>query len=272
MAPVQLHLGAHCSFDRKHPAETFREAKQINANAIQIFIKPPRKLFADPFVARTVESWRNAMKKAKFNADRIFVHSGYLINVAKRGVNTKALIEEARMVRQLGLKYLVIHPGVDTLNDYNKSIGNVVHNINVCLERVPGITILLETMYKGKIGETFEELASIIKRVKKKARIGVCMDTAHMHMAGYFIHTPIIARNMLARFNRIVGSKYLKCVHINNTLMRVGSRRDEHMGLTVGRIPVKAFQALVSEKIFTVPMILETHADYKAEIKLLRSN
>lgn len=273
---VKDEIGAHVSFDRRHPGETFREAAEIGANSIQIFTKPPRKLFAEPFPKPVIDRWKAAWKKSNIKSKNVFVHAGYLINLAKKGPNTKALIDEAKLCQQLGIKYLVVHPGSNTIGDMKLAINNIAHNITKCLEKVPGVTILLETMYRGKIGATFDEIGAIIKKVRVKygkgAKIGVVMDTAHLHIAGYFLHTELLIRKLVARFKNAVGIRYLKAIHINNTLMRVGSKQDQHVGINIGRIPYKSLSAIVTQHLIKrVPYILETHANYKAEIKMLRS-
>jgi apurinic endonuclease APN1 len=271
-------LGAHLEFDRKHPGQVFREAKALGANAIQIFTKPPRKLFAEPFPANTIKKWKEAWSKSGIDRKLVFAHASHVLNLARKDLNPKALLNEAKLCEQLGIKTLVVYPGTNTIGDFNMAINNIVSNITKCLERVPKVTILLETMYKGKIGATFEDLALIIKKVKNKSpsaarRLGVCIDTAHLHIAGYFIHTPLLMRRVVTRFKLNIGLSKLKLIHINNTLMRVGSKRDEHVGVSIGRIPLKALRCIVSEHALKkVPYILETHTDYASEMKALRCN
>jgi apurinic endonuclease APN1 len=269
MIMIKDALGAHLSFDRRNPEATFKEAAYIGANSFQIFTKPPKKLFAVPFPKFIVKRWKKAWKDSGIDKCNVFAHSGYLINLAKREANTQAIIEEAQLCEQLGIRYLVVHPGSNTIGDYDQAISNIVHNLKKCIAKVPKVTLLLETMYKGKIGATFNELGTIIRKVKKN--IGVCMDTAHMHIAGYVFHTEILMRKLMMKFKLLVGAKYLKMIHVNNTLLRAGSKRDEHVSVTIGRIPLKLLRAMVHKHLLKpVPYILETHAEYKSELKALR--
>ena len=135
--------------------------------------------------------------------------------------------------------------------------------------------MLLETMAgKGsEIGSSFEELKRIIDKVSLKDKIGVCLDTCHVHDAGYDIVNDF--DGVLSEFDEIIGLKYLKALHINDSKNPMGARKDRHDVIGAGYIGKDAFAKILNHpKIQGLPCVLETPqeslAGYGEEIKMLR--
>ena len=109
------------------------------------------------------------------------------------------------------------------------------------------------------IGSRFEDLRDIISLVTDKSRIGVCLDTCHTFAAGYDIRTPETFAATLAEFDQVVGLRYLKALHLNDSKAPLGSRRDLHQNIGLGFLGLRAFWNVVNEsRCWGVPMVLET--------------
>ena len=114
------------------------------------------------------------------------------------------------------------------------------------------------------IGSTFEDLRDIIAQVEDKERIGVCLDTCHVFAAGYDLRTPTVFRKTLDDFDKIIGMKYLRALHLNDSKAPFGSHRDLHQNIGLGFLGLRAFHNVMNEPRFEgLPMVLETPIDHK---------
>ena len=114
------------------------------------------------------------------------------------------------------------------------------------------------------IGSTFEDLRDIIAQVEDKERIGVCLDTCHVFAAGYDLRTPTAFRKTFDDFDKIVGMKYLRALHLNDSKAPFGSHRDLHQNIGLGFLGLRAFHNVMNEPRFEgLPMVLETPIDHK---------
>ena len=125
-----------------------------------------------------------------------------------------------------------------------------------------------------QIGGKFEELRGIIDQVQDKSRVGVCLDTCHAFAAGYDIASERGFEIMMDEFETIVGLKYLRGVHLNDSKGDLGCHLDRHENIGKGKIGVEAFRRVMRDPRFNgIPMILETpyvsENIYQKEIKQL---
>lgn len=129
------------------------------------------------------------------------------------------------------------------------------------------------------MGSTFADLAGIIDQVVDKSRVGVCLDTAHLWGAGYDISTRDAYDATMRAFEKAVGFRYLKAMHINDSKVDLNSKRDRHENIGKGKIGLKAFQMIMNDsRLNGMPLVLETPVEngeeietYKREIELLYS-
>jgi AP endonuclease-1 len=119
-----------------------------------------------------------------------------------------------------------------------EAIGNIARGINQAHERTRHVTIVLENMAgqapESLIGSRFEDLSEIIDIVHDKTRVGVCFDTCHAFAAGYDIRSAESWNETMAEFDRVVGLKYLKAFHLNDSKGPLGCHRDRHENLGKG--------------------------------------
>lgn len=275
------YIGAHVSAAggvENAPANAFA----IGATAFALFTKNQRQWIAPPLTDRQIEAFREACAKYGYAPDQILPHDSYLINLGhpeREGLekSRQSFIEEMARCEALGLDRLNFHPG-SHLNKITafQSLDRIAESINIALERTSGVTAVIEnTAGQGSnLGFGFEQLAHIIDRVEDKSRVGVCIDTCHAFAAGYDLRTREDFDAVFGEFDRIVGFKYLRGMHLNDAMKPLGSRIDRHQPLGDGFIGVDAFRFIIEDPRFdAIPLVLETPDEerWPQEIALLKS-
>ena len=254
----------------------------IGAKAFALFTKNQRQWAAKPLTDASIAAFKENMKKGGFRAQDVLPHDSYLINlghpeVEAREKSLRAFIDELERCQQLGLCYLNFHPG-SHLNqiDEEASLNLIADSINHALNCTEGVTAVIEnTAGQGtNLGHRFEHLAHIIDKVEDKSRIGICLDTCHTFAAGYDLRDRKTYDETMAEFERIVGFKYLKAMHINDSKPKLGSRVDRHHSLGKGEIGLDTFRYIANDpRLEDMPLVLETiDSDiWDKEIELLYS-
>jgi deoxyribonuclease-4 len=257
-------------------------ANKIDAKGFAMFTKNQRQWIAKPLDEKTINKFKEKMLEFGYTADMVLPHDSYLINlghpeVEKEEKSLNAFIDELRRVEQLGLKYLNFHPGSHLKKiSEEECLEKIAKNINIALKETSSSIAVIETTagQGSNLGYKFEHLRDIIDLVEDKERIGVCIDTAHIFAAGYDIRTKEAYEKTMNEFDEIVGFKYLKGMHINDSKAKFASRVDRHHSLGKGEIGIDAFKFIMNdERIDNIPLILETiNPDiWEEEIKLLYS-
>jgi len=257
-------------------------AMQIGARAFALFTKNQRQWQAKPFTEINIESFSENLKKSSITADHVLAHDSYLINLGSpdnesREKSVAALLDEAGRVVQLGLTLLNFHPG-SHLNKISeeKCIELVADSINFIHKNNSGIVPVIEnTAGQGSnIGYNFRQISDIIKNVNDKERIGVCIDTCHAFASGYELNTKKGYDEMWNEFDKIIGFKYLKGMHLNDSKTKHKSRVDRHENLGKGFIGWEPFKWIMNDqRLDNMPLILETIDEdkWEEEIKKLYS-
>uniref|UniRef100_UPI00358DEDC6 probable endonuclease 4 n=1 Tax=Myxine glutinosa TaxID=7769 RepID=UPI00358DEDC6 len=260
------------------------EATESGSHAFGLFLCSQRTWKTKPLEPESADKFRKACCEHGFSPGSILPHGSYLLNCGSPVAETykkscAALVEELQRCEQLGLILYNFHPGstcgqieVDACLD---RIAAAINEAHAATHRV--ISVIENMSCQGNtVGGRFEDLRGIIDRVRDKARIGVCFDTCHAFAAGYDISTADGLRRVLDEFEQIVGLKYLKAVHLNDSKGKLGCHLDRHENIGKGYIGLAGFRAIMNEPRFDhLPMILETPFDsssgYKKEIELLYS-
>jgi len=263
MAARPLLLGAHVSNAGGVPNAPIRAAA-LDATAMQMFSKMANRWAERDCLDAECTAYRAELAKTDVAATSI--HDSYLINLASPNQvlqlrSTISFIAELKRCEALGAEYLVSHPG-NYMDDRASGIDRNVDGIVAGLECVPGRTMLLLETTAGSgtaLGASFEELATILDRVPAhlQGRIGVCADTAHLFAAGYDLAA--VFDDVWARFSDTIGLDRLRMLHLNDSKVPLGSRRDRHELIGEGAIGAGAFQRLMTDARFmTVPKVIET--------------
>ncbi len=272
MSKKPLTLGAHLS-TAGGVFTVFDRAEQVGADAVQIFTKSNKSYRAKPLEESVITKFKYLQKASRVSC--VVTHAAYLINVASPTQATEeksceSLKLELERCEQLEIPYLVLHPGSHTGSGINVGLAKIAENLDKVLLEVGGNTkILLETAagQGTNLGATFEELKQIYDQISLQNRIGFCLDTCHVHAAGYALNSIDEYHAMMNHFDRIIGLSHLDVIHLNDSKMESGSRRDRHANLGTGTIPLEVIKALVNDdKLVNVPIILETHRRWNNRI------
>ncbi len=283
-APFRPLIGAHMSISGG-AALAIDRALSVEATAMQIFVKNNMQWFAPgPFSDAEVSAFTQHPRRGELRS--IFGHSGYLINLAAANPDfaeksRRALREELLRADQLGLPFLVLHPGAHMGEGEAVGLAKIVAGLDEVFAAIPKVKtkVALETTagQGSSIGHTFEELAWIIAHCQTPERLCVCLDTAHVFAAGYDISTQAGARETFEKFDQVIGLQRLVAVHCNDSKVGLGSHVDRHEHLGKGKIGLAPFQFLMQDPRFAaIPKVLETPkgkemAEDRVNLALLRN-
>jgi deoxyribonuclease-4 len=271
-------LGAHMSI-AGGPAKALERGRSIGCTAIQIFVKNNMQWFAKPFAETELAAYQNYPDRPKV----VFGHTSYLINPGAknpefREKSIRALSEELSRADQLGLPFLVLHPGAHMGDGEETGLTRIVSSLDEAFASLPRgkCRIALEiTAGQGTcLGHTFEHLATIIERSRFHERLATCLDTAHLFEAGFDISTPKGFWDVVEKFDRIIGRDRLSAWHLNDSKTGLGSRVDRHDHIGKGKIGLAPFREIMRPGEFdTIPKVLETpkEDDLKEDIVNMRT-
>lgn len=278
----RLLLGAHMSV-AGGLEKAIQNGELLNCSAIQIFTKSNRQWYAKPISKDEEILFQKTLKNSSIVS--VIAHSSYLINIGSplKLIEEKSyisLVQELQRCKQLGIKFLVIHPGAHLKDDINKCLTRITHNLDKALIEVPGnVSILLEnTAGQGtNLGYSFEQLAIIREKAQNKKRIQFCFDTCHAFAAGYDLRSAQTYKAVWEKYDQIIGIEHLKAIHINDSQKSLSSRIDRHEHIGKGKLGLEFFDLLFNDpRFFDIPKILETPKkndlkDDKVNLETLRN-
>ncbi len=260
------YIGAHVSAAggvQNAPAN----AAAIGAKAFALFTKNQKQWKAPPLDDATVAAFKEACKAHGFPPKHILPHDSYLINLGAPEPemlerSREAFTDEMRRCERLGLKVLNFHPGSHKgiLSD-EACLDLVAASIDRAVEATTGVTAVVEATagQGGSVGWRFEHLAYIVRKVRDRRRVGVCLDTAHLFGAGYDLRTRAAFDRTFKEFGKVVGFKVLKGMHLNDSKAPLASRVDRHHSLGEGELGWEPFKLLMRDPRFDgMPLVLET--------------
>ncbi len=257
-------------------------AQAIGASAFALFTKNQRQWRAKPLEAASVEAFKANLESAGISARHVLPHDSYLINLGhpeRAGLEKSraAFLDEMRRCEQLGLELLNFHPGSHLKKiPESKSLARVAESINFALSQTRGVTAVIETTagQGSNLGHRFEHLAEIIAGVEDQSRVGVCIDTCHIFVAGYDLRTREACEQTFREFDDIVGFRYLRGMHLNDSKPDLGQRVDRHASLGAGHLGWEPFRFIMNDARFDdIPLVLETPNEslWAQEINRLRA-
>lgn len=272
-------------------------AMAIGAKAFALFTKNQRQWIAKPLETKTIDAFHANLEASGILPKHILPHDSYLINlghpeVEKLEKSREAFIDELERCRILGLDRLNFHPGSHLTKlskkepEYNDKLMEaelhcldvIAASMNRAIEATKdsNVKLIIEnTAGQGSnLGYRFEHLAHIIDKIEDKSRVGVCLDTCHTFVAGYDLRTREAYEETMDAFERVVGSRYLMGMHINDSKPKLGSRVDRHASLGQGEIGWDTFKFIMNDpRMDDIPLILETidESIWAEEIRALYS-
>ncbi|TJY40931.1 deoxyribonuclease IV [Cohnella pontilimi] len=283
-----LKIGSHVSFSDKGLLNAANEAVSYGSSTFMIYTGAPQNTRRRSMDKLFIDEGKQVMAKAGIG--EIVVHAPYIVNLGSYKDDTFRLAvdflqEEVRRTNHIGVKNIVLHPGAYTEKDAEYGIARIAEGLTEVLEgtKETDVNIALETMAgKGtEIGRTFEEIAAIIEKVPHNDRLTVCMDTCHIHDAGYDVINDF--DGVLRKFDDVIGLDRLAVIHVNDSKNPTGAAKDRHAPVGHGWIGFEAISNIVRhEALKDKPFVLETpwigksentvRPMYEAEIALLRGD
>ncbi|MGY8766962.1 MAG: deoxyribonuclease IV [Pirellulales bacterium] len=267
-------LGAHMSIAGGY-YKAVNAAAEFDMQCVQVFTKNNNQWRAKPIEDTDVEKFQSALKETGVGYP--ISHSSYLINMASPKTelwekSRDAMLVELQRAEQLGIPYVVVHPGAFVSSSEKEGIDKIAKALNEIHAEAPDLTscALLETTAgQGTcLGHRFEHLADILDQLDEPDRVGVCLDTCHVFAAGYSLAPKKDFNATIRDFNKLVGIDKLKAIHLNDSKKPQGSRVDRHDHIGQGHIGEEAFKLLLQDRRFKkIPMYLETpKGDPKEEL------
>ena len=254
---------------------------RVGCEVVQLFVKNNKQWLGRALRPEEVQRYQSQRAVRPFAA--VFGHTGYLINLgappsANRDKSLQSLIQEIEIAGQIGLPFLVLHPGSHLGQGEAAGLSNIVSGLDEALAatKTTAVRIALETTagQGTSLGHAIAHLAAIIARVQCPERLGVCLDTAHLFAAGYDLRKPQGWAAVLQELDSLIGLDRVLACHLNDSQTGLGSRVDRHAGIGRGKIGRAAFRHIVNEPRFAdLPGCLETpkSADLHEDVENLRT-
>lgn len=270
-------IGSHLSISGGYEKAGL-EAVRIGANTFQFFTRNPRGGKARAMNPEDAKKLLDIMEEHSFG--KLLAHAPYTLNPASDKESVRqfaeiAMREDLERMEYFPGNYYNFHPGSHVGQGVEAGTAMIIDLLNHVLPEVETTTVLLETMAgKGtEIGRSFEEIAAIIQGVDRSEKLGVCLDTCHLHEAGYDVIHDL--DGVLAEFDRVIGLDKLYAIHLNDSKNPTGARKDRHEKIGEGLIGLDAIERIIThEKLRNLPFFLETPNEpegYAEEIVLLKS-
>ena len=284
-----MYIGSHVSFGKNQLLGSVEEALGYNANTFMFYTGAPQNTLRSPIDNNVTSKALSLMKDNNMNIDKVICHAPYIINLANKKDPSKwdfsinFLKNEINRCEEMGVKYIVVHPGSSVGITPEEGLDNIALALNNIISEEDTCMILLETMAgKGnECGRTTQEIKYILDNVNS-SNIGVCLDTCHLNDAGYDLSD---FDSYIKEFDSLIGIDRIKCLHLNDSKNEMGSHKDRHENIGFGTIGFDNIINIINNIIFKdIPIILETpyvgdtdddknrlYPPYKYEIEMLRN-
>ncbi|MEK7684598.1 MAG: deoxyribonuclease IV [Verrucomicrobiota bacterium] len=260
-----MKFGAHMSTSGG-PWKALERGIGIGCEVVQLFVKNNMQWFGKPCSPADLAQYANQLAACKLAS--VFGHTGYLINLgapssANRDKSLQSLVQEIQLATDLGLPFLVLHPGAHLGAGEQEGLDRIVAGLDEVFDatKASPVRIALEnTAGQGTcLGHRIAHLAAIYDHVRQPRRLGVCLDTAHFFAAGYDLRTPQGWNSAIGEVESLLGLKEILAFHLNDSKTDFGSRVDRHAGIGQGKIGREAFRFMVNDARFRdLPGCLET--------------
>ena len=259
-------IGAHVS-NSGGLVKSIERGIDRGADAIQIFNQSPRMWRPTAYTEEDFAEFREAMGHSRIKS--VLIHAVYLLNCASedkeiREKTLRSLIQSLRVGDGVGAAGVVLHPGSAKTGDVAKAIKRAGRVIKRALKETESCGLHLEDTAGagGTLGRSFDELGSLLEAADGDSRLGMCLDSCHLYASGYDVSTREGLRATLKECDEKVGLKRLRSLHLNDSLVKLGSNRDRHAILGTGELGEPGCAVFLSEPKFErLPCVLETGKD-----------
>ncbi len=257
-------------------------ALKLGCETIQFFSRNPRAWRESLVHCDEIQKFKEAL--AQTDIFPVFLHTPYLLNLASQNQDLYArsisyLGDELEQAEKIGASFVIVHSGNKLGSEEKEALQRVAQAINNAFAKANNpVQLLIEnTAGQGtEIGYKFSHFQEIITQVEDRDRIGICLDTAHAFTAGYDLATAQGLDHMVEEFDALIGLAKLKALHLNDSKMPFGSKKDRHWHIGKGDIGRSGFSKIINHpKLAHLPGIMETprrsDADDRRNMKVMRS-
>jgi deoxyribonuclease IV len=256
-------IGAHVS-TAGGLEKAIERGVERDCSAIQVFNQSPRMWRPTDYGEEDYAAFCRALEQTKIQA--VLIHAVYLLNCASedreiRQKSLASLIQSLRVGAGIGAVGVVLHPGSAKQGDVARAIGRAGKVIQEALKETEDCDLHLENTAGagGTLGRSFEELARLLEAAGGDARLGVCLDSCHLYASGYDIKQRSGLGETLDRYETEVGKGRLRSLHLNDSMVTLGSNRDRHAILGQGELGPSGCATFLAEPRFKgLPCVLET--------------
>ena len=274
-------IGSHVSFGKDQLLASAQTAVSYGANTFMFYTGAPQNTIRAELKRDITEKAWEYMKENNIDINNVICHAPYIINLANKekieswNFSISFLRNEIKRITEMGVNYIVVHPGNALKLDREEALSNIALALNYIIDEDTKPMILLETMAgKGsECGINIYELKSILDKVNLNKKLGICLDTCHLNDSGVDIAQ---FDEYLDDFDREIGLDKVKCVHVNDSKNVIGSKKDRHANIGFGTIGFdNLLNVIYNPKLKDVPKILETpyineFPPYKFEIAMIK--
>lgn len=266
-------IGGHVSASGGYH-NALHKLKEIGGNTMQIFSTSPKFWGKGEISDEKINPYLELNKEHQVKS--VYFHATYLINMADDGktgqASVTALASELALAKRMGVIGSVVHLGsfkdkmegnIEMLSNHDK-YAVLIQNIKSVLEKIPDDRLfLIENAGNRKIGQTLNEIGKIIGDIKDP-RLKVCLDTCHLHAAGYDLSAPEKLEAFIAEFDSLIGLERLELWHMNDSRDPFGSLRDRHENIGKGMVGIDVFKNILNHpKLKHLAFILEVPGENK---------
>ena len=275
-------IGSHVSFGKDQLLASAQTAVSYGANTFMFYTGAPQNTIRAELKRDITEKAWEYMKENNIDINNVICHAPYIINLANKekieswNFSISFLKNEIKRITEMGVNYIVVHPGNALKLDREEALSNIALALNYIIDEDTKPMILLETMAgKGsECGINIYELKSILNKVNLNKKLGICLDTCHLNDSGVDIAK---FDEYLSVFDSEIGLDKVKCVHVNDSKNVIGSKKDRHANIGFGTIGFdNLLNVIYNPKLKDIPKILETpyigeFPPYKFEIAMIKS-
>lgn len=255
-------VGAHVSSAGRID-KAIGNAVDVSAETFQIFGAAPQQWRRKQHPDGDLDAFAERREEERLGP--AFIHAIYLINLASPddellAKSVDALAADLALANRIGAHGVIVHVGSHLGTGFEAALPRIGEAIGRALGQAEGPSLLLLENAAGegnKVGSSFEELAAMAAEARDE-RVRICLDTCHLHAAGYPIHTAKGLRETAAAFTRDLGAEMLEAVHANDSKTPLGSGRDRHENIGQGSIGLEAFRRMIRSRLLrSAPWLLE---------------
>ncbi len=238
----------------------------VGCECLQIFTKTTRQWAAKPYTKEEVAAFREKLAASPLKI--VIAHDSYLINLGApdqtlRKRSIAGFIDEIERCEQLGIPYLVTHPGAHVGSGEEAGIATIAASIDEAHKACPGyrtrVALEITAGQGSNLGYRFDQMGRIFDAVKENQRLSLCFDTEHAFAAGYDLRTDEGYERTFVELDEQVGLDRVVAFHLNDSVKPFHSRVDRHEHIGKGHIGLDAFRRLLNDARFAgIPMCLET--------------